>query len=61
LVELKALPTIEREHIAQALNALRATGLQIGLILNFGPKAQIKRLIYTRNEMRPSRCSLFGR
>jgi len=48
LVELKALPVIERDHIAQSLNALRATGLQVGLILNFGPKAQIKRLILTR-------------
>jgi len=53
LVELKALPTIERDHIAQTLNALRATGLQVGLILNFGPKAQIKRLIYTRKDEAP--------
>jgi GxxExxY protein len=47
LVELKALPNIERDHVAQTLNALRATGLQVGLILNFGPKAQIKRVIAT--------------
>ena len=53
LVELKALPMIERDHIAQTLNALRATGLQVGLILNFGPKAQIKRLIYTRQDEAP--------
>jgi GxxExxY protein len=53
LVELKALPTIERDHIAQTLNALRATGLRVGLILNFGPKAQIKRLIYTRQDEAP--------
>ena len=53
LVELKALPTIERDHVAQTLNALRATGLRVGLILNFGPKAQIKRLIYTREDEAP--------
>ena len=53
LVELKALPTIERDHIAQTLNALRASGLQVGLILNFGPKAQIKRVIFTRNDEAP--------
>lgn len=53
LVELKALPTIERDHIAQTLNALRATGLQVGLILNFGPKAQIKRVIFTRKDEAP--------
>ena len=53
LVELKALPTIERDHIAQTLNALRASGLQIALILNFGPKAQIKRVIFTREDDAP--------
>ena len=53
LVELKARPTIEPDHIAQTLNALRASGLQIGLILNFGPEAQIKRLIYTRKDEAP--------
>ena len=53
LVELKALPTIERDHIAQTLNALRASGLEVGLILNFGPKAQIKRVIYTRKDEAP--------
>jgi len=54
LVELKALPTIERDHIAQTLNALRATGLEVGLILNFGPKPQIKRVIYTRKDEAPA-------
>lgn len=44
---------IERDHIAQTLNALRVTGLQVGLILNFGPKAQIKRLMYTRQDEAP--------
>jgi len=37
-VEVQALPDIEHNHIAQTLNALRATGLRVGLILNFGPK-----------------------
>jgi len=53
LVELKALPNIERDHIAQTINALRTTGLQVGLILNFGPKAQIKRVVYARNDEAP--------
>ena len=53
LVELKARPMIEPDHVAQTLNALRATGLRVGLILNFGPKAQIKRLIYTRQDEAP--------
>jgi GxxExxY protein len=54
LIELKALPTIEKDHVAQTINALRATGLAVGLILNFGPKAQIKRVIYTRKDEAPA-------
>jgi GxxExxY protein len=53
LIELKALPTIVPDHVAQTLNALRATGLQVGLILNFGPRAQIKRVILSRKEEAP--------
>jgi GxxExxY protein len=45
LVELKAVSTLNSEHIAQALNYLRATGLPACLLINFGqPKLQIRRL-----------------
>ncbi len=52
LWELKALPQLEPSHDAQIINALRATGLEVGLLLNFGPKPQIKRLIMTAHEGR---------
>ena len=47
IVELKAVKAISDEHKAQVLNYLKATGLKLGLILNFGhyPKVQIERLI----------------
>ena len=45
LLELKALPQLEPSHTAQLINALRATNLEIGLLLNFGPKPQLKRVI----------------
>jgi GxxExxY protein len=45
LLELKATETIAIAHEAQLLNYLRATSLEIGLILNFGPKAQVRRLL----------------
>jgi GxxExxY protein len=45
LVELKAVSTLKDEHLAQALNYLRATGAEICLLINFGtPKIEIKRL-----------------
>ncbi len=45
LVELKAVQGLDDVHYAQCLNYLRATGLKICLLLNFGkPKLQIKRI-----------------
>ena len=46
ILELKAAQVIADAHQAQLLNYLRATGLHIGLILNFGtPRLGIKRMI----------------
>jgi GxxExxY protein len=47
LVELKAVRTIEQAHLAQVLNYLRATRLEAGLLLNFGPRPQFKRVVYS--------------
>jgi GxxExxY protein len=45
LVELKAVSMLMDEHVAQSLNYLRATGLEICLLINFGTtKVQLKRL-----------------
>ncbi len=46
IVELKAMKTIADEHTAQELAYLRATGLQHGILVDFGsPKLQIKKLV----------------
>ena len=47
LVELKALGALAPEHRAQVLNYLKASGLRVGLLVNFGSsaKAQIERFI----------------
>ncbi len=47
IVELKANEQINKAHEAQLINYLKATNLEIGLILNFGPKPDFKRKIYS--------------
>ena len=49
LLELKTAESIIIAHEAQVLNYLRATALEIGLTLNFGPKAQVRRLLFDNN------------
>jgi GxxExxY protein len=46
LVELKSAKAIDPSHEAQLLNYLRATQIEVGLLLNFGPKAQFRRLAF---------------
>lgn len=46
LVELKAVHELAELHEAQLLNYLKATLFEVGLLLNFGPKPQVKRKIF---------------
>src|SRR6478672_3280498 len=47
LIELKAVQNLDRSHEAQVMNYLRATELEVGLLLNFGsPKPQFKRIVF---------------
>ena len=47
IVELKTVERLEKIHEAQLLNYLKATGLKVGLLVNFkSPRAQIKRLVF---------------
>jgi GxxExxY protein len=49
LVELKAVKTIAPEHQAQIINYLNATGVSVGLLINFGnPRLEYKR--FTRSK-----------
>ena len=47
IVELKAVKIIAPEHRAQLINYLKATGIRLGFLINFGshPKATIERLV----------------
>ena len=46
IVEIKAAKSLAVEHEAQLLNYLKATDIEVGLLLNFGPKPQIKRKLF---------------
>ena len=46
IIELKAAEGLVEEHEAQLLNYLRATEIEVGLLLNFGKKPQLKRKIF---------------
>jgi GxxExxY protein len=46
LVELKAVRELEDIHVAQAMNYLKASGLPVCLLINFGrPKIEIRHLV----------------
>ena len=47
IVELKAEGGIIEEHEAQLTNYLKATEIEVGLLLSFGKSAQIKRKIFS--------------
>ncbi|MEE4271425.1 MAG: GxxExxY protein [Thermoanaerobaculales bacterium] len=48
IIEVKAVQAVVRKHEAQLVNYLKATGIEVGLILNFGPSAKVVRKVLTR-------------
>ncbi len=46
IVEIKAAKKLAIENEAQLLNYLKATDIEVGLLLNFGPKPEIKRKVF---------------
>jgi GxxExxY protein len=46
LLELKACRTLDSSHEAQLLHYLRSTEIEVGLLLNFGPRPQVRRLAF---------------
>ena len=53
IVELKAVKEITDEHKAQVMNYLKASGLQLGLLINFGhyPGLQWQRIVMSDNRI----------
>lgn len=49
IIELKAAESLCEEHEAQLINYLKATKMEVGLLMNFGKKAEFKRKIFTND------------
>ena len=49
ILELKAAESVCEEHEYQLINYLKATKIELGLLLNFGKKPEIKRKIFTND------------
>ncbi len=58
LLELKAARVLESAHEAQLLHYLRATEVEVGLLLNFGLRPQFRRLLFDneRKKIRENPC-----
>lgn len=49
IVELKTAELLMNIHIAQVINYLKATPIEVGMLLNFGEEPEFKRIIYTND------------
>ena len=52
IVELKASEVIIEEHENQLINYLKATEIEVGLLLNFGKKPEVKRKVFDNERKR---------
>ena len=55
VVEIKARSCLLQGHWAQLINYLRVSRLQVGLLLNFGPRPEFKRIVLSRGGVRTAR------
>ena len=53
VIEVKTVTQFEPAHRAQLLNYLKATSIEKGLLLNFGPRSAFERLILTNDRKTP--------
>jgi len=46
VIEIKAVSRLAPQHEAQLINYLKATGIKVGLLVNFGEKLEFKRRVF---------------
>jgi GxxExxY protein len=55
ILEIKSARAIDPAHEAQLLNYLRATEIEVGLLLNVGPKPEFKRMVFDNDRKRTNK------
>jgi GxxExxY protein len=55
ILELKSSESLKVEHFSQLTNYLKATDMEVGLLLNFGKKPEFKRILLTNDKKRFTR------
>ena len=58
IVELKAVENIAPEHEVQLVNYLKATDIEVGLLLNFSTTPQFKRRVFSNNNHNQSASNI---
>jgi GxxExxY protein len=57
ILELKAAEAIGEAHEAQLLNYLKATDVEVGLVLSFGPKPEFRRKVFANERKNRTRMN----
>jgi GxxExxY protein len=52
LIELKVADAVHEIFMAQVMNYLKATEIEVGMVLNFGPEPKFKRVVWTNDRKR---------
>ena len=52
IIELKAVSRLVDAHIAQLMHYLRATDIEVGLVMNFGQQPEFKRRVFENERKR---------
>lgn len=50
IIEIKAVSKLIKAHEAQLIHYLKATGIEVGIILNFGDSPEFKRMIFSKKK-----------
>lgn len=58
LIELKACDQMIKQHESQTMHYLRATPIEVGLLMNFGPAPKLKRLVMDNELKKPKHKSV---